>query len=224
MFFSCPSAYRGAHQDDLFAALAPHVPTGLLPEGVSFAQLMDTWTMQAGVPVLTVTRDYQAQTAQVGQDRFGINGPEQWIVPVTLTSQSQLNFDDQSPKNWLMTAEEQIGAAEGVPAADEWILLNIKQTGYYRVNYDQANWDMLFAFLDNPATADLIHPLNRAQILDDSLALSNAGLLDYSTALSSTKYLHRETALGPWMAALTSLEFIRDRMYQTPETASLFDG
>lgn len=27
--------------------------------------------------------------------------------------------------------------------ADEWVLANINVTGYYRVNYDQANWERL---------------------------------------------------------------------------------
>jgi aminopeptidase N len=197
------------------------VPSGLLPSGVSFAQLMDTWTLQRGVPILTVTRDYAGQTALVAQQRFGVNGAEQWIVPLTWTTEAQLDFDTQTPAAWLMTANTQL--EEGVPSPDQWLLLNVQQTGYYRVNYDQTNWDMLFAFLENPDTAGLIHPLNRAQILDDSFALAKFGHLPYYTALASTKYLKNETTMGPWMAAIASLEFIRDRMYQSQDTEILFD-
>ncbi|XP_059480147.1 aminopeptidase Ey-like [Neocloeon triangulifer] len=216
-------AYSAAHQDDLFAALAPHVPAGVLPNGVTFAQVMNSLTLQEGVPAVTVTRDYATQTAQVTQKRFSINGPEQWPIPLTLTSQAELNFDSQTPASWLLTDSQELGAAEGIPLDNQWVLLNIKQTGYFRVNYDQANWDMLFAFLNDPQTADLIDPLNRAQILDDSLAFGVTGLLDYKTALSSTLYLHHETQYGPWAAALRRLEFIRDRMYQTAESKSLFN-
>jgi aminopeptidase N len=205
----------------LFAALESYVPSGLLPSGVSFAQLMDTWTLQRGVPVLTVTRDYAGQTALVAQQRFGVDGAEQWIVPLTWTTEAQLDFDTQTPSAWLMTAETQLEV--GVPPADQWLLLNVQQTAYYRVNYDQANWDMLFAFLEDPNTAGLIHPLNRAQILDDSFALAKFGHLPYTTALSSTKYLSHETTMGPWMAAIASLEFLRDRMYQNKDTEILFD-
>jgi aminopeptidase N len=183
--------------------------------------MMDTWTLQAGVPVLTVTRDYSGQTALVAQKRFSVNGAELWIVPLTWTTQAQLDFNNQTPAAWLMTAETEL--VGGVPPANQWLLLNVQQTGYYRVNYDQTNWDMLFAFLENPDTAGLIHPLNRAQILDDSLALAKIGQLSYATALASTKYLSHETTLGPWMAAIASLEFLRDRMYQGKDTEILFD-
>jgi aminopeptidase N len=205
----------------LFAALQAHVPAGLLPDGVSFAQLMDTWTMQAGVPVLTVTRNYPGQSAVVAQQRFGVSGAEQWIVPLTWTSQAQLDFDTLTPSAWLMTVDAQLEG--GVPPADQWLLLNVQQTAYYRVNYDQDNWDMLFAFLEDPDTAELIHPLNRAQILDDSFALARFGHLSYATALASTNYLRHETTLGPWMAALAGLEFVRDRMYQSRDTEIIFD-
>jgi aminopeptidase N len=197
------------------------VPSGLLPSGVSFAQMMDTWTLQRGMPILTVTRDYFWKTAVVAQQRFGVNGAEQWIVPLTWTTEAQLDFDTQTPAAWLMTANTQL--EEGVPSPNQWLLLNVQQTGYYRVNYDQTNWDMLFAFLENPDTAGLIHPLNRAQILDDSFALAKFGHLHYDTALASTKYLKNETTMGPWMAAIASLEFIRDRMYQSQDTEILFD-
>ncbi|XP_065344833.1 aminopeptidase N-like [Cloeon dipterum] len=216
-------AYGAAHQNDLFASLEPHVPAGILPDGVTLAQVMDTFTLQEGVPAVTVIRDYATGTAQVSQTRFSVSTSEQWLIPLTLTTQSELNFANQVPKSWLLTAESSIGSAEGIPADNEWIIVNIQQTGYYRVNYDQTNWDLLFAYLNDIATADLIDPLNRAQILDDSLAFGITKQLNYKTALSSTLYLRHEKEYGPWAAALRRLEFIRDRMYQTPETASLFN-
>lgn len=33
-------------------------------------------------------------------------------------------------------------------STDEWLVANINMTGFYRVNYDSANWDRLLATLN----------------------------------------------------------------------------
>lgn len=57
--------------------------------------------------------------------------------------------------------------------ASEWIIFNVQQTGYYRVNYEIENWQALTDQLltEHP----LIHITNRAQMLDDALNLARAG-------------------------------------------------
>lgn len=49
----------------------------------------------------------------------------------------------------------------------------VPSAGYYRVNYDEANWRLLTQQLLNQHTA--IHVTNRAQILDDAFNLARAG-------------------------------------------------
>ncbi|KAI1889465.1 hypothetical protein AGOR_G00163150 [Albula goreensis] len=53
---------------------------------------------------------------------------------------------------------------------NEWVLANINVAGYYRVNYDIANWERLLEQM----TADhqVIPVLNRAQIIDDAFNLA----------------------------------------------------
>ena len=68
--FSC-SAYKAAEQDDLweyFTAQAHLDKT--IPEDVTIKTIMDTWTLQMGFPVVSVTRDYTSNEAtliQVGR-------------------------------------------------------------------------------------------------------------------------------------------------------------
>lgn len=45
-------------------------------------------------------------------------------------------------------------------------------TAYYRVNYDERNWNLLDSWLQDPTLHTKIVPTNRAQIIDDSLALA----------------------------------------------------
>lgn len=32
----------------------------------------------------------------------------------------------------------------------DWVLFNINETGFYRVNYDSKNWNMLIEYLNDP--------------------------------------------------------------------------
>ena len=86
-------------------------------------------------------------------------------------------------------------------------------SGYFRVNYDQRNWQLLTRTLMNDHT--LISVVNRAQIMDDALNLAEAGILDYEVALNLTQYLEREEDYLPWDSALSSLSYIRSMMSRT---------
>ena len=54
-----------------------------------------------------------------------------------------------------------------------WYIFNIREVGYYRVNYDEQNWNLITNQLISDHTA--IGTMNRAQIMDDSLNLARAG-------------------------------------------------
>ena len=65
--FSC-SAYKAAEQDDLweyFTAQAHLDKT--IPADVTIKTIMDTWTLQMGFPVVSVTRDYTSNEATLIQ-------------------------------------------------------------------------------------------------------------------------------------------------------------
>lgn len=51
-----------------------------------------------------------------------------------------------------------------------WLLLNLNVSGYFRVNYNQENWDQLLQQLSNNHQA--IPVINRAQIIDDAFNLA----------------------------------------------------
>jgi hypothetical protein len=97
-------------------------------------------------------------------------------------------------------------------------------TGFYRVNYDDTNWNLISAYLSSPGGVDVVAPENRAQLMDDALTLARVGRLSYTIALSTTAYLNYETKLTPWKSITGSNGFgyIRDRMYQTTEGVTLF--
>ena len=57
----------------------------------------------------------------------------------------------------------------GIPQNADWLVANIEQQGFFRVNYDEENWNSLIEQLKNDHTQ--IPVRNRAQIVDDAFAL-----------------------------------------------------
>ena len=60
--------YNNAVQDDLWEELTVVAHTeNVLPTNVTVKEIMDTWTLQTGFPLLTVTRDYDKNTITITQ-------------------------------------------------------------------------------------------------------------------------------------------------------------
>nr|XP_053634367.1 aminopeptidase N-like [Cherax quadricarinatus] len=100
-----------------------------------------------------------------------------------------------------------------LPDLSQWIILNIQESGFYRVNYDKVTWQLL----NNQLATDhkIIHLVNRAQILDDVFNLATAGVVDYGTALATSVYLQREEDFVPWKVALTSFTYLMNMFERT---------
>ncbi|KAK7081103.1 hypothetical protein SK128_000833 [Halocaridina rubra] len=208
--------FSNAYQDYLFEHLtnAGHAD-GTLSTDMTMKQIMDTWTLQAGYPLITVNRSADGTSASVSQKRFWTNHEdtaETWWVPITYTTQDNPNFDNTQPMMWMADTDLEI-TVDTLPTQDQWVIFNIQETGYFRVNYDDNNWDLLFQQLaTNP---DAIHPLNRAQINDDYTDISRAGLLSYSSVMEKMTYLRKETALAPWIAALNNFDYMDTMLQRT---------
>lgn len=74
--------------------------------------------------------------------------------------------------------------------SDSWVIANIQHSGWYRVNYDEANWRLIINQLQN--NHSLIHPINRAQLLDDSFNLGRTGLVPQTLFLNICKSLSND--------------------------------
>lgn len=176
---------------------------------------MDTWTLQVGFPIVNATRSYRNNNVLLTQNRFLVKNTENvehqtlWWIPITYKSR------DNVMKSTWMRAEKEILIPNLNLSAADWLLLNVNQTGYYRVNYDDRNWRLLIHQLRKPRGHLIFDPKNRAQMLDDALNLAAAGYLSYETALNITRYLHQERDYVPWKAAFAALDYINDLFIRT---------
>ncbi|XP_042891238.1 aminopeptidase N-like [Penaeus japonicus] len=201
-----------SNHGDLWESLtiAAH-QSSVLPQNITVQMVMDTWTLQKGFPVIQVVRSSNGTSATISQERFRFakNSAEipdhKWWVPLTYTSQSEADFNRTQAALWMKASEDHL-TVSSLPPKDQWVIFNLQETGYYRVNYDDHNWKLLIRQLRDDHEA--IHVVNRAQIIDDAMNLARAGQLRYETALHVLSYLKNETEYLPWSAALNNLEYI----------------
>ncbi|GFY53408.1 aminopeptidase N [Trichonephila inaurata madagascariensis] len=198
--------FDNAVQDDLWKHLTDVQSNG--GERIDVKKVMDSWTLQMGYPVVSVVRNYAAGTATVQQSRFLLEPSAEstdtssWEIPFTYTDGLNPVWNPKT-KMWLHKTN---GSIKGLPSRDYWVVANVQEVGYYRVNYDEHNWRLLIKQFQQDHKK--IHPVNRAQIIDDSLDLARAGLLDYQLALNTSLYLRNEDEYLPWKAALHGFSFI----------------
>ncbi|KZS09066.1 Aminopeptidase N [Daphnia magna] len=205
--------YSNAVADDLWSALTAQAIADNVNLPVDVRTIMNTWTLKMGYPIVTVTRDYATSAATVSQERFLLrSNPDstdetvyRWWIPLTYTS----DFSQPQKSSWLAFEQPAIQISN-VGASNRWVIFNVDQVGYYRVNYDDANWNMIIAQL--LLDYQQISLINRAQLLDDSLNIARVNALPYAFPLELTQYLTKEQDYIPWTSALNGLSYL-DLMY-----------
>ncbi|XP_055602735.1 LOW QUALITY PROTEIN: aminopeptidase N-like [Uranotaenia lowii] len=204
-----------ATPDDLYEALQKAIAgKSVIPASVTIKQLMESWTNAPGYPVLNVRRLYKTGEVIISQDRFladkRLPTDHIWSIPYNYIDQGIANDVDEQI-HWLTSRADKIFT--NTPE-DQWIIFNREQMGYYRVNYDERNWNLIIqTLLTNHRT---IHRANRAQLLDDAFNLARADLLDMSLVLKMMRYLKHETDYVPWAAANNILNYLYAKLRGTP--------
>uniref|UniRef100_A0A8C2DQB6 Aminopeptidase n=1 Tax=Cyprinus carpio TaxID=7962 RepID=A0A8C2DQB6_CYPCA len=150
-----------------------------LPKTVQ--EIMDRWVLQMGFPVVTIN----TTTGQITQEHFLLDPETKPDRP------SEFKYDGDLILSTNQSNDMKI-------SSDEWVLANINVTGYYRVNYNNDNWQRLL---------NSIPVINRAQLIDDAFNLAKAGIIETTLALRTTLFLASETEYMPWESALDNLDY-----------------
>ncbi|XP_048495061.1 aminopeptidase M1 isoform X2 [Beta vulgaris subsp. vulgaris] len=144
-------------------------------------ELMNSWTQQKGYPVVSVKMI--DQKLELEQSLFllsGSPGDSQWIVPITLCCGS---YDNR--RSYLL--KEKSGSLDIKESA--WFKLNVDQTGFYRVKYDEE----LEARLRHAIESSQLSATDRFGVLDDSFALCTSGQQSMTTLLTLMASFREET-------------------------------
>lgn len=183
---------------------------------VNVNYMMDTWTLQMGYPVIDI-RHLTGNQYLVSQQRFlnhkDVNATPKfsspfnykWFVPFTYISSS--GSQTVITKEINMTSEKILCNGSG------WIKGNAGQKGFYRVNYDDQNWDALANAFKNDHK--VMNVSDRAGVIGDAFALARSGKINYTKALELTSYLPAEMEYVPWVAAVKSFNLIKKLLTPT---------
>ncbi|KAM3967291.1 membrane alanyl aminopeptidase [Aphomia sociella] len=183
--------------------------------GVTIKDIMSSWINQAGHPILNVNVNYENGTVSLSQRRFYINSTvrsnEVYKIPITYTTKNKLDFNNTKP----VFVMENISADIELNITEEsWVLFNIQETGFYRVNYDDASWTKIANALKGEDRTN-IHNLNRAKIVNDLFAFYNADEVSFKRLYEVLDFLKSETDYSVWVAALAGLKKLRSQYLGT---------
>jgi aminopeptidase N len=190
--------YSNTTTADLWTALseASKKPIGEIAAG---------WTEQPGFPVVKVKREKEGRVALL-QERFSVNfknpPPLEWKIPLTYA------VVGESAGTLLMTGKT--GILENIPA-DRALKLNVRGAGNYRVQYDDASWNLLLQALPHLDVAD------RVNLLSDSWALVQANRAPVSLYFGLVEKLPASEDLAEREQIINVLDFINRLLIGNPE-------
>uniref|UniRef100_A0A182LVQ4 Aminopeptidase n=1 Tax=Anopheles culicifacies TaxID=139723 RepID=A0A182LVQ4_9DIPT len=193
---------RSVTPDDLFDSLQWAVVEEVaLPLSLDVATIMKPWIYQSGYPLVTVT--HQDGELIFMQEHFLYPAPtttsdRTWWIPITYDIGTAGTRRFWMPQGTSQVSIEQ----EQALLAEEYVLVNPQQTGYYRVNYDQDLWMRLITQLTLDLT--VISPSSRGQLLDDCFKLYYSGRVDANKLYGLLTYAMAETDAIPWTVAFAN--------------------
>ncbi|KYM94195.1 Aminopeptidase N [Cyphomyrmex costatus] len=201
--------FSTATPDDLWSAMQSALNESNIPhEDYRIKEVMDTWMNQERYPFVYVTRNYETGEVTISQScvrhHSETDQATKWWIPITFATQSNPDFSNTVPRYWLRSDQNNISFTIN---PNDWIIVNLQQTGYYRVSYDTKNWQKLAHYLNSNEYTN-IHVLNRAQIIFDSLAMIFADRINGYLFVHLINYLSQEREYAVWQSLFQMIELM----------------
>ncbi|KAM3867544.1 endoplasmic reticulum aminopeptidase 2 [Diretmus argenteus] len=188
-------------------------------EHLDLTAMMNTWTLQKGIPLITVTRN--GSHLLLRQERFlrtvlpsdplwsTLQQGYLWHIPLTYKTDISSTIHHH-----LMAAHTDnlhIGEEVG------WVKVNTDMTGYYVVHYEGNGWDELTKLLRENHTA--LSYRDRTHLIHNAFQLVTAGHLSLKKALDLIGYLRLEKHTVPLLEGLGYLK----AFYRIVEKRNAYD-
>ena len=205
--------YGNANRYDLWSTLNEVAQlNGTLDSTQDLSDIMEEWTSTPGYPVVNVHSTDNENEVTLVQQRFFSNpdtsaADSAWHIPISFAYPGESGIPSTKPSLWMTNEDFSLTTT----VTQKPFILNVKQTGYYRVNYGDDLWDLLTEVLHTDMES--VDPLNRAQMIDDSLNIARSGQLAYEVALGLTKYATGENHYIPIKSTLNNFVYL-DEMFK----------
>lgn len=193
-------------------------------------EIFSSWSNQAGFPLLIVNRNYEENSMEISQERYFDKYPHPsanlstWYIPYNFDTSNNVAVNNTTPNGWLPSGVQSMVIKSSKSqnwTSQDWVLFNKQQTGFYRVLYDVKNYRLIMNELHS-GDVNKIHPLSRAQLLDDLNDFVLTHRLPVKMYFDFIQYLKRETEYAPWSSALRSLLKIKNALKEGSDVYSKF--
>uniref|UniRef100_A0A8C7ZMU3 Aminopeptidase n=1 Tax=Oryzias sinensis TaxID=183150 RepID=A0A8C7ZMU3_9TELE len=168
-------------------------------EHLDLTAIMNTWTLQKGIPLVTVTR--KGPRLLLRQHRFlktvlPSDPHFLWHIPLTYRTDTSSIIHRH-----LMTS-----TSDSIHIGEEasWVKINSDMTGYYVVHYEDDGWDVMAKLMRENHTA--LSYKDRTHLIHNAFQLVSAGHLSLNKAMDLIGYLQLEKHTVPLLEGLGYLE------------------
>ncbi|CAB1322061.1 unnamed protein product [Coregonus sp. 'balchen'] len=178
----------------------------VLPQQESVSDMMRTWTLQKGFPLVTVSR--KAGQVTLTQEHFLLSADNAtytsslWHIPVTYVNDSCSSAPSCRQIFHLRNKTATLKVSDSV----KWLKLNYMNTGFYIVHYGDEGWATLIDALKTDVNT--LTPHDRASLIHNIFALSRLGRVSFRQVLSLLDYATNETETAPLTEALSQLSSV----------------
>ncbi|XP_038145940.1 endoplasmic reticulum aminopeptidase 2 isoform X2 [Cyprinodon tularosa] len=175
-------------------------------EHLNLTAMMNTWTLQKGIPLVTVSR--KGPRLLLRQNRFlrtvlpsdpqwaAVQQGFLWHIPLTYKTDTSNTIH----RHLMTSPTDSIHIGEEV----SWVKVNSDMTGYYVVHYADDGWDVIVKLLRENHTA--LSYKDRTHLIHNAFQLVTAGHLTLDKALDLIGYLQKEKHIVPLLQGLGYLE------------------
>ncbi|XP_032687721.1 glutamyl aminopeptidase-like isoform X2 [Odontomachus brunneus] len=172
-----------------FWTIVEEVHPQIYNEKYTIKEIMDSWLTEIHHPEMHFIRNYNEKTVTYNAT-FSSN-TSNFKIPFTYVTTPDI---DQLHTTVFWCERNETKSISDLDS-NNFLLVNLGQFGYYRVNYDSQNWLLLAKYLQ---FANSIPILNRAQIVNDAFYFTIARKMGLHVFFDVIKFLNKETSYIVW--------------------------
>lgn len=146
--------YKSYNEHDFWNALSKQSKIdNTVKSNISILDIAESWVSKSRLPLVTITRDYDAATAIINQKIYLRERPHDvpnkdqmvWFIPIVYLRQDFIQNTSYNSYFWLKGEKKM--SIHNMPDRNQFIIANPEEIGPFPVNYDLKNWNMLLNFL-----------------------------------------------------------------------------
>lgn len=207
-----------------FEALFRKHAQEVFPQNYNITDFISSWIYQRGYPILNADRiANRIRFSQwIFSPRNSWGNVTRFMIPVSIVMARNWHTDINAthPTIWLLPRDRVVYYNMNPYENLEWFVANNQRTGYYRVKYDEFNYNKLVQELCYGNRTKFAR-VTRAQLLDDTMYFARHDLVRYQYAVTMLECMERDVDYVAWMGAARELRYM-DRNLRFTTTYGLF--